>query len=265
MTFRSLFLSDMHLGFKGCQAHRLLHCLQTIQADNIFLLGDIVDFEAFRLRLHWQETCTDILKLLFRQARNGTQIVYLPGNHDDGARAFLQFVDVLGHIQVSHATTHTLADGRNMLLFHGDTLEERTPTPLWLRRIGATCYNTLLAFNHLSNCVRHQMGIPYWSLSNYLRNKSKLARQHIRVFEETCSDAASNQGLDGVICGHIHTPTIRNIDGTWYANCGDWIENCTAVAETYDGKLVLLDWKKQTVERVTTATTKYPTLISAEA
>jgi UDP-2,3-diacylglucosamine pyrophosphatase LpxH len=238
---RAVFISDIHLGTPGCQADALLDFLKHHPSDVIYLVGDIVDGWQIRRRWFWPQSHNDVVQKLLRRARKGCRVVFVPGNHDEFARQFdgMHF----GGIEIANEAVHTTADGRNLWVIHGDQFDGVIQCAKWLAHVGDWAYGLTLELNRHFNRIRHRLGMPYWSLSQYLKHKVKRAVSHVNHFEEAVAAEARERGFDGVVCGHIHRPEMRTIDGTLYANDGDWVESLSALVEHADGRLELLHWR----------------------
>ena len=239
--FRALFLSDVHLGTRGCQAERLLDFLRWHEADTLYLVGDMVDGWALRSGWYWPQAHNDVVQKLLRKARKGTRIVYVPGNHDEFLRGEY-YGTHFGGIEVIENTIHVAADGRRYLVIHGDLFDLVVTQARWLALLGDKAYEYAIIVNRLFNAVRRNLGFPYWSLSKWAKLKVKNAVNYIGSFEKTLAAEAQRHGVDGVICGHIHHAVIHNQYGLHYINCGDWVESCTAVAEHDDGRFEIVTW-----------------------
>ena len=239
---RALFLSDIHLGTRTSQAERLLDFLKHVEADVIYLVGDIVDFWKVRRGPHWPQTHNDVVQKLLRRVRHGTRLVYVPGNHDEGLRDFagMRF----GGIEVLRSAIHRAGDGRTYVVMHGDEFDVVIRTAKWLAFLGDRGYELALWLNNPLNWVRRRLGFGYWSLSAYLKYSVKRAVSFIGAFEEAVAAEARRHGADGIICGHIHHPSDRLIDGIRYLNCGDWVESCSALVEHDDGRIELVHWRQ---------------------
>lgn len=242
--YRTLFLSDLHLGMRGCRAELVLDFLRHHDADRWILVGDIVDGWALADKWRWPQAHNDVVQKLLRKVRKGAEMIYIPGNHDAAAR---QFVDLtFGGILVQRDWMHTTADGRRLLVLHGDEFDGVIRFAPWLSKLGGRAYSAALGLNTVVAAVRDRLGYPYWSLASALKARTKKAVQYIGQFEEAVAHRAAECGADGVICGHIHQPEIRTIEASagpvLYANCGDWVESCTALAEHADGRLELIRW-----------------------
>lgn len=237
---RTIFLSDIHLGTRGCQAERLLSFIRTFEADKIYLVGDIVDCWALKRGWFWPQTHNDVVQKLLRQARKGVQVIYIPGNHDEPFRDYCG--THFGGVEVRMDDVHVAADGKRYLVTHGDAFDGVIRYARWLAVLGDWSYNMLIRFNTVLAKLRQRLGLEYWSLSAYLKGKVKNAVQFIDNYEKTVADEARRRDVDGVICGHIHHAEIREIDGVVYVNDGDWVESCTAVIERHDGSLEIVRW-----------------------
>jgi len=238
--YRTVWISDLHLGTPGCQATALLDFLKNVECDTLFLVGDIIDGWQLRRRWFWPQAHNDVVQKLLRRARKGCRVVFIPGNHDEFARAFVghQF----GGIEVHDDTVHTTADGRKLWVTHGDYFDAVIQRAKWLAYTGDYAYEFTLRMNRHLNHWRARLGLPYWSLSAYLKHKVKMALNYVTDFEKAVAQEARNRGHDGVVCGHIHRAEMRTIDGTLYCNDGDWVESRTALVEHMDGQLELVQW-----------------------
>ena len=240
--YRALFISDVHLGTRSAQTEALLEFLRLVDADVIYLVGDIVDFWKVRRGPHWPQSHNDVVQKILRLARKGVEVIYVPGNHDDRVRDFCGAH--FGGVQVALDYIHQTADGRKFLVTHGDAFDGVVQHAKWLAFLGDWSYRALIRLNTVFNQGRRLFGLPYWSLSAFLKAKVKSALQFIENFEQAVADEARRRGCDGVICGHIHKAEMRHIDGITYVNDGDWVESCTALVEHPDGKLEILEWAK---------------------
>jgi UDP-2,3-diacylglucosamine pyrophosphatase LpxH len=237
---RAIWLSDIHLGTRGCKAEFLLDFLRANDADVIYLVGDIIDGWALKRSWYWDQSHNDVIQKLLRKARKGTRIYYIPGNHDEFARDYVD--SLFGGIAVKSHAVHELLDGRRLLVMHGDEFDGIIRYARWLAVLGDVSYQFALALNHWFNVLRRRLGYPYWSLSAYLKHKVKNAVKYIDNFEAIVAREAASRNLDGVVCGHIHKAEIRDIDSVLYCNDGDWVESCTALVETLEGRLEILHW-----------------------
>jgi len=241
-NYRAVFISDVHLGTKGCQAELLLDFIRHIECESLYLVGDIVDGWKLRSGWHWPQAHNDVVQKILRMARKGVNVIYVPGNHDDRVR---EFVGVhFGGVVVVRDAIHETADGKRFLVLHGDEFDGVVQHARWLAFVGDYAYRALIATNTLFNRVRRRMGFGYWSLSAFLKTKVKNALQFVENFEAAVADEARRRGVDGVICGHIHKAEMRDIDGIAYINDGDWVESCSALVEHHDGTLEILHWAK---------------------
>jgi len=239
--WRTLFLSDVHLGTPGCQAGALLEFLKEHPSERLYLVGDIVDGWQLRRRWYWPQAHNDVVQKLLRHARKGCRVVYVPGNHDEFARHFVGHR--FGGIEVVDEAVHTTADGRRLWVVHGDYFDGVVRYHRWLAFLGDNLYGFTLRLNRHLNMLRGRLGLPYWSLSAYLKHRVKTALNYVTDFEEAVAGEARRRGHDGVVCGHIHRAGMRDIGGTLYCNDGDWVESRTALAERHDGTLELLQWE----------------------
>ncbi len=236
---RAIFISDVHLGTRGCQAERLLEFLKGHDAEYLFLLGDIVDFWAMRRGVYWSPIQNTVIQKVLRRARHGEKVILVPGNHDEALREH-DGTD-FGGISVVGEYIHTTADGRRYLLIHGDEFDQVTRHHRWVALLGDVAYNALVRINGWLSWLRRHLNIPgYWSLAGYAKRKVKTAVNFIFDFEDSVIRAVRERGLDGVICGHIHSATLRRIDQITYINCGDWVDSCSAVVEHLDGRMELI-------------------------
>jgi UDP-2,3-diacylglucosamine pyrophosphatase LpxH len=238
--YRTIWISDIHLGTRGCKAKFLLDFLRKTESETLYLVGDIVDGWRLRRYWYWPQPHNDVVQKLLRKARKGTRVVYVPGNHDEILRRFLEIN--IGQIEVVSEAMHTTADGRRLLVLHGDEFDAVVRYARWLAFLGDWAYHLALAANHGVNVLRRRLGLSYWSLSAYLKQRVKNAVEYISRFEAAVAGAAAQRGADGVVCGHIHHAEIRDIAGVTYCNDGDWVESCTALVEHPDGRLEILRW-----------------------
>ena len=237
---RTLFLSDLHLGTRGCQADALLGFLKRYDADTIYLVGDIVDGWRLKSGWYWPQPHNDVVQKLLRKVRKGARLVCIPGNHDEFLR---DFVGVnLGGIELADSAIHEAADGKRYLVIHGDQFDLVVRHARWLALLGDGAYTAALFVNTHLNILRRRLGLTYWSLSSWAKLRVKNAVNYISRFEELLAAEARRQGADGVICGHIHHATMHERFGVAYVNTGDWVESCTAIVEHYDGAFELIRW-----------------------
>jgi UDP-2,3-diacylglucosamine pyrophosphatase LpxH len=238
--YRTIWISDIHLGTKGCQADLLLDFIRHTESDTLYLVGDVIDGWRLKSSWYWPQSHNDVVQKLLRKARKGTKVVFVPGNHDEFARPFINHQ--FGGIDIKRNVIHETADGRRLLVMHGDELDPVVQSVRWLAYVGDWAYRFALVINVWYNWFRRRLGYNYWSLSAYLKYKVKNAVAHIGKFETSIAEYASKRGADGVVCGHIHHPEMREIRGVLYVNDGDWVESCTALVEHDDGRLELLRW-----------------------
>jgi UDP-2,3-diacylglucosamine pyrophosphatase LpxH len=239
-SYRTIWISDIHLGTSGCKAEFLLDFLRTHESDTLYLVGDIVDGWALRRNWIWKQSHNDVVQKILRKVRKGTKVIYIPGNHDEFARDFSGLA--FGGIEVAHEALHVTADGKRLWITHGDLFDGIVQHAKWLAIVGDSLYTITLAFNHWYNRLRVKLGRPYWSLSQYLKHRVKNAVSFISDFEHALINEARRRGFDGVVCGHIHKAEIREVDGLLYCNDGDWVESLTALVEHADGKLEIVHW-----------------------
>lgn len=241
IRFRTIWISDIHLGTTGCQAKRLLEFLRATESDTLYLVGDIIDGWQLRRRWFWDQTHNNVVQAVLKKAKNGTKVIFVPGNHDESVRQFIGLD--FGGIRIRDELVHVTANGKRMLVLHGDRFDGVIACAKWLAYVGDSLYTVILKFNQVFNNWRARVGLPYWSLSQYLKLKVKNAVSYISSFENALADEARKKGLDGVICGHIHKPEIRDIDGITYCNDGDWVESLSALVEEASGELRLVTWQ----------------------
>lgn len=236
----TVWLSDIHLGYKGCKAHFLLDFLRTAGCDVLYLVGDVIDFWAMKKHFQWPESHQKVLDALLEKARSGTRVVCIPGNHDAWSG------ELGGHrllnIDIEREVIHTTSQGRRLLLVHGDQFDHVVRCSKFNHWLGDQSYNFLLCLNRWSNLFRRWLKLPYWSMAYYIKNRVKNARAAIESFEQAAVQECMDCDVDGIVCGHIHQPEMRYISGKLYCNDGDWIESCTALVEHLSGELELLHW-----------------------
>jgi UDP-2,3-diacylglucosamine pyrophosphatase LpxH len=247
VSCRAAFISDVHLGTRGCQAELLLDFIRALECDTLYLIGDIIDGWKLKSGWYWPQAHNDVVQKVLRMARKGVTVIYVPGNHDEAARDFCGVH--FGGVIIARDAIHETADGRRFLVTHGDEFDGVVQHARWLAFLGDWAYRTLLAANTWFNKARRMMGFGYWSLSAFVKVKVKNALQFIENFEEAVADEARRRDVDGVICGHIHKAEMRQIGGVTYINDGDWVESCTAVVERHDGTFEILDWSRILSER----------------
>ncbi|MCB1510112.1 MAG: UDP-2,3-diacylglucosamine diphosphatase [Hyphomicrobiaceae bacterium] len=249
--YRTLFISDVHLGTRNCQAQMLVDFLREHDAETIYLVGDIVDFWRIKRGAIWPQTHNDVLQKLLRKVRKGANVIFIPGNHDEGLRDYCgtQF----GGIHIEYDAIHETADNKRYLVTHGDQFDVVVRYARWLAFLGDRGYHLAMLANLPLNFIRRRLGLGYWSLSAYLKNRVKSAVNFIGDFEKSLSDEAKRRNVNGVICGHIHHAASKDFSGVHYLNTGDWVESCTAIVETETGEFKLIRWADVVNERSVTA------------
>ncbi len=241
--YRSVWISDVHLCTRDSQSELLYEFLDAIRCDYLYLVGDIIDVWALRKRWHWPDQYNEVLHKLLKRSRKGARVIFIPGNHDDFFRHFVGYR--FGQVKIEERVLHKTADGQRFLVLHGDEFDTVVQYRPWLSHLGSWAYQYLIYLNRLVNAVRRRMGRPYWSLSGAIKRKVKQAVKFLTNFEDLLTREARRRRVDGVICGHVHQPALREIDGLLYCNTGDWVENCTALVETESGELRLLWWRQE--------------------
>ncbi len=241
--YRAIWISDIHLGTSGCKSEYLLDFLKYTHSDYLYLVGDIIDGWRMRRSWYWHQAHNDIIQKLMRKARKGTRVIYIPGNHDENFRDFSG--RRFGRVAVLNQAVHVTADGKRLLVLHGDQFDSVVKYAKWLAILGDWAYGILLRLNGWLHYLRRALGFPYWSISAFLKHKVKNAVEYISRFEEAVVEEAHKHGVDGVVCGHIHHAEMRLIDGLLYCNDGDWVESCTALVEHANGRLEVLRWLDQ--------------------
>ena len=240
---RSIFLSDIHLGTRGCQADRLIDFLREYESEHLFLIGDIIDFWAMGRSIQWSARQNTVVQKILRRARHGEKVVFIPGNHDEALREYdgTSFGDIL----IAFEWLHVTADGKQLLLIHGDQFDQVTRHHRWIAVLGDVGYDLLIRLNGWLSWLRRTLRInSYWSLAGYAKRKVKSAVEFIFDFENSVIHSARDRGLNGVVCGHIHSAAIKEVSGLLYVNCGDWVDSCTAIVEHHDGRLELIEWRQ---------------------
>ena len=240
---RSVFISDVHLGTRACQAESLIEFLRAYSAENLFMVGDIVDFWAMKREVRWTPAQNTVVQKILRRARHGEKVIFIPGNHDEALREHVGIR--FGDIELIGEHVHRMADGKRYLIILGDEFDQVTRYHRWIAELGDIAYNGLVRVNVWLSWFRRRLGIAgYWSLAGYAKRKVKLAVSFVGDFESSVARSVRERGLDGVICGHIHVAAMREVDGINYVNCGDWVDSCTAIVEHHDGRLELIEWGK---------------------
>lgn len=241
--YRSVWISDVHLCTRDCQSEALYDFLDSLHCDYLYLVGDIVDIWALRKKWYWPAQYNDVIHKLLKRSRKGAKIIFIPGNHDDFFRDFIGYQ--FGDVEVVQNTVHVTADNRRFLVLHGDEFDTVVQYHGWLSHLGSSIYAYLVVINRMVNAVRRWFGWPYWSLSGAIKRRVKQAVKFMTRFEELLTKEGKRQDVDGVICGHIHQPGMREVEGVLYINTGDWVENCTALVEDESGALRLIWWKRE--------------------
>jgi UDP-2,3-diacylglucosamine pyrophosphatase LpxH len=241
--YRTIFISDIHLGTRGCKADCLLDFLRHVESDYLYLVGDIVDGWRLKKKWFWPDKHAEVLRRLLARAQSGTEVVYLPGNHDEALRKLIG--RSVGGVKIRHDTIHHTADGRRLLVVHGDVFDGVVTEMKWLALVGSVAYELALTVNTWFNVARRWLGLGYWPLSAFLKEQVKAAVKFIDRYEHSLAHEARRRSVCGVICGHVHKPEMRTIDGVLYYNDGDWVESCSALVEHDDGRLELLAWARQ--------------------
>ena len=247
--YRAIFISDLHLGTRRAQTAALLDFLRTTESEQLYIVGDFIDNWSLRKAWHWDQEHNDVIQKLLRKARKGTKLIYIPGNHDENFRNFLNLR--FGRVAVLEEAVHITAKGKRYLVLHGDKFDGVVRFAPWLAKLGDTAYEVSMDLNKALNAVRRFFRLPYWSLSAYLKNRVNRAVEFISRFEDAVVREARARRCEGVICGHIHTPDDRMIDGIHYLNDGDWVESCTALVEHRDGSFEILNWNNPRVAQIT--------------
>jgi len=246
--YRTIWISDVHLGTKGCNAELLIDFLDSVDSETMYLVGDIIDGWRLKKKFYWPASHNDIVWRILKRAKRGTRIVYIPGNHDE---MFRQFTGLnFGGVEIRRAAFHYTADGRRLMVLHGDEFDGVMLAHRWLAFVGDALYHLSMALSHRVNAVRRRLGLPYWSLSKMAKHKVKNAVEFISRYEEIVTRAAAQRGVDGVVCGHIHTAEFRLFDSVEYWNDGDWVEGCNALVEHFDGRMEILHWPDEMAKRL---------------
>jgi UDP-2,3-diacylglucosamine pyrophosphatase LpxH len=255
--YRAIFISDLHLGTRGCRSDLLADFLRGNSCESLFLVGDIIDGWRLRKSWYWDAGHDDVLRQILKIARNGAIVTYVPGNHDEIVRAWVDTLATGGMavagVRLQQQAEHITADGRRLLVMHGDEFDSVVRYAKFLALLGDWAYTVALVLNRWFNAARRRLGYPYWSLSAWLKRQVKEAVKAIDRFETALAAEAKSRGFDGVVCGHIHHAEMRMVNGVLYLNDGDWVESCTALVEHHDGRLELIDWAAETRRRAAAA------------
>jgi UDP-2,3-diacylglucosamine pyrophosphatase LpxH len=250
LHFRTIWISDTHLGGKNLKSKQLLDFLQKTDSDYLYLVGDIFDLWKLRSKWHWPEINDRIVNLVLRKVQDGTKVIYLPGNHDASFKNYNN--SALAGIEICEEHIHHTIDDRKYLVLHGDQFDCVVQKSTWLAGVGSVVYEHLLTINRVYNKLRERQGKEYFSISAYLKHRCKKAVNYIGSYEETLAKEVKKKEVDGIICGHIHSASLKSMPGFIYANSGDWVESCTALAENHNGTLGLIEWDEKGFETITT-------------
>ena len=245
---RSVFISDVHLGFRGCHAEALCQFLRTVKPEYLFLVGDIIDLWSLKKTFFWPSTHTDALRAMLCKSREGTKVIYIPGNHDSLFRELAG--SVFGNLEIHHEYNHTTANGKRFLVLHGDVFDSVVKCHPALVHLGTWLYDWLMWVNPWVNKVRRLFGFANFSLATALKGATGHARRYMQRFEEAAAESARRHGVDGIICGHIHHAGVREINGVTYANDGDWVEHCSSLVEDASGELRVVRWEELLLDQV---------------
>jgi UDP-2,3-diacylglucosamine pyrophosphatase LpxH len=261
LSFRTVWISDTHLGTRGCNAAMLLDFLKSIECETLYLVGDIVDGWQLKKGWYWPARHNDVVRCVMKMAKHGTRVVYVPGNHDELFRDYagLNF----GGVEILGEAIHVSADGRRLLILHGDEFDGVVMYAKWLAFLGDQAHELLLKLNRVVNFARRLFGLPYWSLSAHMKKRVKNAVQYVCSFEQAVARAAHERGVDGIVCGHIHTAEVRQIGEVTYYNDGDWVESCTALVEHSSGQMEILDWADRKRREAAAATQREREAVAA--
>nr|UXE46176.1 UDP-2,3-diacylglucosamine hydrolase [uncultured bacterium] len=254
--YRTIWVSDVHLGTAGSQAAFLTAFLKAHECQRLYLVGDIIDGWRLKSSFYWPQEHSNVIRQILTKAKRGTKVIYVSGNHDEFLRRFLDQPLNLGNIEIVNEAVHKTADGKRLLVLHGDLFDGITRYHRWLALTGDVAYTFTLWANRRFNIYRMRFGMPYWSLSAYAKSKVKKAVSFIYEFEKAVARETKRRGMDGVVCGHIHQSEIRDIDGIRYYNCGDWVESCTALVERHDGRIEIVRWAHDGSEAVEPTSTR---------
>ena len=245
-TYRSIFVSDVHLGTKDCKAEQLNNFLKHNSCDTLYLVGDIIDaWKIQQNKWRWKQSHTNVVRRILGHAKRGTQVIFIAGNHDEFLRPMIPYGFSFGLIEIHNQVEHIGADGKHYLVTHGDLFDGITRLAPWIAFLGDRAYDVVLTVNNKFNWIRRRMGFGYFSLSKYLKYKVKKAVDFVFKFEENLANYCKKRGFDGVICGHIHHAEIKEINGVMYMNDGDWVESCTALVEHHDGRWEIVTWTQE--------------------
>ncbi|NBW23136.1 MAG: UDP-2,3-diacylglucosamine diphosphatase [Caulobacteraceae bacterium] len=243
MDYKTIAISDVHLGSHGCKAKLLLNFLKNNNCETLYLVGDIIDaWKIQQNKWYWNHSHTDVVREILKKAKRGTKVVWIAGNHDEFLRPLIPYQITFGSIEIANQWVHEAINGDRYLLVHGDLFDGITRLAPWISFLGDKAYDVLLTINTKYNWWRHKLGFGYWSLSKYLKHRVKRAIDFMFQFELNLANYCNRKHFDGIICGHIHRAEIKTINGIVYMNCGDWVESCTALAELHSGNWEILEW-----------------------
>jgi len=250
-NYRAVFISDVHLGSRGCRANYLVDFLKSTKCEYLYLVGDIVDLWSMQKSMYWPQAHNDVVRAILKKAKQGTKVIYVPGNHDGFLRDHVGAE--FGKVTITREAIHETVDGRRLLVLHGDEFDKVVTCGRMMEWVGCVAYDFLIWLNRAVNFIRRRFGMNYWSLAGFLKHRVKNAVKHIERFENAVAYEAKRRGVDGVVCGHVHRPQLAEINGVLYCNDGDWIENCTTLVEGHDGRIELLHWSdaRHTLKDVT--------------
>ena len=240
--YRTLWISDVHLGTPGCKAEHLVDFLKHAECETLYLVGDIVDGWKLRNSWFWPQEHTNVVRKILTKSKRGAKVYYVTGNHDEFLRKFVGFGLAIGNIRIVNEHVHTTADGRRLLVTHGDAFDVITRYHRWIALVGDSAYDLTMQANHWLNQARRLLGMRYWSLSAFAKKSVKNAVNIVSEFEQSVAHECRRRGLDGVVCGHIHQAEIRDIGGVQYLNSGDGVESCTALGEDFNGRIQVINW-----------------------
>ncbi len=256
--YRTIWISDVHLGTRGCNAEMLVDFLHSVECETLYLVGDIIDGWRLRKGWYWPDAHNEVIRRVLKMAHRGTRVVFVVGNHDEMLREYAGLT--FGGVELVLDTVHRTADGRRLLVTDGDSFDGVVLYAKWLALLGDKAYSVLLRANVLVNAVRRRFKLPYWSLSAHLKKRVKNAVQFVYAFEEAVARETAERGLDGVVCGHIHSAEIRQIGDITYYNDGDWVESCTALTEDSTGHMAIVDWSAECAARAARSGQAQPAL-----
>jgi UDP-2,3-diacylglucosamine pyrophosphatase LpxH len=253
---RTVWLSDVHLGSRACRVHVLLDFLRRTPCEQLYLVGDIVDLESLRHSFYWPASHMEVLQTIVRMSREGTRVVYIPGNHDDELRAFAGAT--YGNIEVAREAIHTTRGGRRLLVTHGDQFDAVVRSRSLGVLLGGFACRRLLELNRFVHWLHDLFGRPYWSLAQHVKSRFGPGMRYIERYQRATLEAAREAGVDGVVCGHIHNADLTEVDGLVYCNDGDWVESCTALVEDQAGELSLVRWRPSAAAIKASASMPWP-------